>query len=181
PFRRGSAFSSTHHHCRTGDRSHIAESAPQCAPHHRAVSNGLHAARHRPAPFHTTQMLRARTKQQTEPECTQTQSTPSLAEALSSHGVTTFKNTPAIAGRMQFPCQPRKETQQLCGVKITAPRCCPHFTWQDKLHARMVPDPSPFECTSTEHVKKYVRTRRHLITQNHPPSRSRPPQRGARV
>ncbi|ESS54891.1 hypothetical protein TCDM_13688 [Trypanosoma cruzi Dm28c] len=46
-----SELSSTQHHCRTGDRSHIAESAPQCAPHHRAVSNGLDAAMHRPAPF----------------------------------------------------------------------------------------------------------------------------------
>ncbi|RNE99232.1 hypothetical protein TcG_12384, partial [Trypanosoma cruzi] len=59
-------------------------------------------------------------------------------------------NTTAIAGRMQFPCQPRKKTQQLCEIKVTAPQCCPQFTWKDKLHARMVPDPSPFECTSTE-------------------------------
>ncbi|KAF5215938.1 hypothetical protein ECC02_011335 [Trypanosoma cruzi] len=52
PSRRGSTLSSTHHHCSTGDRSHIAESAPQCAPHHRAVNNGRDAAMHRPAPFY---------------------------------------------------------------------------------------------------------------------------------
>ncbi|RNC35077.1 hypothetical protein TcCL_Unassigned02082, partial [Trypanosoma cruzi] len=61
-----------HRHCRAGDRSHIAESAPQCAPHHRAVNDGLDAAMHRPLHFPTTQVLRARTKQQTESECTQT-------------------------------------------------------------------------------------------------------------
>ncbi|RNE97676.1 hypothetical protein TcG_12988, partial [Trypanosoma cruzi] len=51
PSRRGPTLSSTHHHCRAGDRSHIAESTPQCAPHHRAVNDRLHAAMHRPAPF----------------------------------------------------------------------------------------------------------------------------------
>ncbi|RNC32354.1 hypothetical protein TcCL_Unassigned05044, partial [Trypanosoma cruzi] len=51
PSRRGSPLSSTHHHCRAGDRSHTAESAPQCAPHHRAVNNGWDTAMHRPAPF----------------------------------------------------------------------------------------------------------------------------------
>ncbi|RNC35531.1 hypothetical protein TcCL_Unassigned01561 [Trypanosoma cruzi] len=51
PSRRGPTLSSTLHHCRAEDRSHIAESAPQCAPHHRAVNNGRDAATHRPAPF----------------------------------------------------------------------------------------------------------------------------------
>ncbi|RNC32154.1 hypothetical protein TcCL_Unassigned05262, partial [Trypanosoma cruzi] len=100
--RRGPTLSSTLHHCRTGDRGHIAESTPQCAPHHRAVNNGRDTVMHRPLHFPTTQVLRARTKWQTEPECTQTQSTPSLAEAHYSHGVTS-KNTPAVAGCMEFP------------------------------------------------------------------------------
>ncbi|EAN98295.1 hypothetical protein Tc00.1047053509897.260 [Trypanosoma cruzi] len=107
-----------------------------------------------PLHFPTTQVLRARTKQQTESECTQTQSIPSLAEAHYSHGVTTFGDTPAVAEGMEFPCQPREETQQLCGVKAAASRCCPQFTWQEEFHARIVPDTSLFECTSTEHVKK---------------------------
>ncbi|KAF5221751.1 hypothetical protein ECC02_005107 [Trypanosoma cruzi] len=51
PSRRGSTLSSTHHHCRAGDRSHIAESAPQCAPHHRALNDRRDAAMHRPALF----------------------------------------------------------------------------------------------------------------------------------
>ncbi|RNF01431.1 hypothetical protein TcG_11477 [Trypanosoma cruzi] len=51
PSRSGPTLSSTHHHCRAGDRSHIAESTPQCAPHHLTVSNGLDVAMHRPAPF----------------------------------------------------------------------------------------------------------------------------------
>ncbi|EKG02229.1 hypothetical protein TCSYLVIO_006752 [Trypanosoma cruzi] len=51
PSRSGPTLSSTHHHRRTGDRSHIAESAPQCAPRHRAVNDGRDAAMHRPAPF----------------------------------------------------------------------------------------------------------------------------------
>ncbi|RNC61095.1 hypothetical protein TcCL_ESM01105 [Trypanosoma cruzi] len=101
-----------------------------------------------PLHFTTTQVLRARTKQQTESECTQTQSTPSLAEAHYSHGVT-FGDTPAVAGCMEFSCQPCKETQQLCGIKVTAPRRCPQSTWQDKFHARIVPDTSLFECTPT--------------------------------
>ncbi|RNC35809.1 hypothetical protein TcCL_Unassigned01277 [Trypanosoma cruzi] len=79
---------------------------------------------------------------------------PSLAEAHYSHGVATFGDTPAVAGCMEFPCQPCKETKQLCGVKVAAPRCCPQFTWQDKFHARIVPNPSLPECTSTEQVKK---------------------------
>ncbi|RNC35380.1 hypothetical protein TcCL_Unassigned01725, partial [Trypanosoma cruzi] len=62
PSRRGPTLLSTHHHCRTGDRSHIAESTPQCAPHHRAVNDGRDAAMHRPLHFTTTQVLRARTK-----------------------------------------------------------------------------------------------------------------------
>ncbi|KAF5216368.1 hypothetical protein ECC02_010866 [Trypanosoma cruzi] len=52
PSRSGPTLSSTHSHCRAGDRSHIAESTPQCAPHHRAVNNGRDAAMHRPAPFY---------------------------------------------------------------------------------------------------------------------------------
>ncbi|EKG03065.1 hypothetical protein TCSYLVIO_005897 [Trypanosoma cruzi] len=55
---------------------------------------------------------------------------------------------------MESPCQPPKETQQLCGVKVAAPRCCLRFTWQDKLHARIVPDASLLECTPTENVEK---------------------------
>ncbi|EKG02660.1 hypothetical protein TCSYLVIO_006305 [Trypanosoma cruzi] len=106
-----------------------------------------------PLRFPTTQVLRAHTKQQTQSERTQTQSTPSLAEAHYSHGVATFEDTPAVAGCMKFPCQPQKKTQQLCGVKVAAPRCCPQFTWQEEFHARIVPDPSLFECP-TEHVKK---------------------------
>ncbi|KAF5225366.1 hypothetical protein ECC02_001544 [Trypanosoma cruzi] len=51
PSRRGSTLSSTHHHCRAGDRSHIGESAPQCPPHHHALNDGRDAATHRPAPF----------------------------------------------------------------------------------------------------------------------------------
>ncbi|RNC58183.1 hypothetical protein TcCL_ESM04231 [Trypanosoma cruzi] len=94
-----------------------------------------------------------RKKWQTESECTQTQSSPSLDEAHYSHGVSTFKNTPAVAGCMEFLSQPPKKTQQLCGVKVAAPRCCPHFTWQDKFHARVFPDTSLIECTPTEHVK----------------------------
>ncbi|RNC55354.1 hypothetical protein TcCL_ESM07146 [Trypanosoma cruzi] len=105
-----------------------------------------------PLHFPTTQVLRARTKWQTESDCTQTQSTPSLDEAHYSHGVTTFGDTPAVAGCMEFPCQPCKETQQLCGVKVAAPRCCPQFTWQEEFHARIFPDTSLSECP-TEHVK----------------------------
>ncbi|RNC36376.1 hypothetical protein TcCL_Unassigned00654 [Trypanosoma cruzi] len=55
---------------------------------------------------------------------------------------------------MEFPCQPCEETQQLCGAKVAASRCCPQSTWQEEFHARIVPDTSLFECTSTEHVKK---------------------------
>ncbi|RNC36670.1 hypothetical protein TcCL_Unassigned00329, partial [Trypanosoma cruzi] len=107
-----------------------------------------------PLHFPTTQFLRARTKQQTQSECTQTQSSPSLAKPNYSHGVTTFGDTPAVAGCMEFPCQPCEETQQLCGVKLTAPRCCPQSTWKEEFHARIVPNPSLPECTSTEQVKK---------------------------
>ncbi|RNC35341.1 hypothetical protein TcCL_Unassigned01792 [Trypanosoma cruzi] len=84
---------------------------------------------------------------------------PSLAEAHYSHGVTAFGDTPAVAEGMEFPWQPCEETQQLCGVKVTAPRCCPHSTWQDKFHASIVPDTSLFECTSTEREKK-IRARK---------------------
>ncbi|RNC33080.1 hypothetical protein TcCL_Unassigned04252 [Trypanosoma cruzi] len=62
---------------------------------------------------------------------------------------------------MEFPCQPRKETQQLCGVKVAAPRCCPQFTWQNKLHTQIVPDSSLIKCP-TEHVKK-IRARKMAI------------------
>ncbi|RNC51886.1 hypothetical protein TcCL_ESM10950, partial [Trypanosoma cruzi] len=62
PSQCNSALPSTHHHCRTGNRSHIGESAPQCAPHHRAPNDRRDAAMHRPAPFSTTQVLRAHTK-----------------------------------------------------------------------------------------------------------------------
>ncbi|RNC34254.1 hypothetical protein TcCL_Unassigned02967 [Trypanosoma cruzi] len=108
---------------------------------------------HAPLHFPTPQVLRARKKWQTESECTQTQSSHSLAEAHYSHGVTTFGGTPAVAGCMEFPCQPCEYTQQLCGIKVTTPRCCPQFTWQEEFHARMVPDSSLFECTSTVRVK----------------------------
>ncbi|EAN94971.1 hypothetical protein TcCL_ESM09234 [Trypanosoma cruzi] len=103
-----------------------------------------------------------RTKWQTESECTQTQSTPSLDEAHYSHGVKS-KDTPAVAGCMEFPCQPCKETQQLCEVKVAVPRCCPQFTWQEEFHARMVPDSSLFECP-TEHVKKIPARKMQLNT-----------------
>ncbi|RNC52134.1 hypothetical protein TcCL_ESM10674 [Trypanosoma cruzi] len=73
---------------------------------------------------------------------------------ITSHGVTTFGDTPAVAGCMEFPRQPCEETQQLCGVKVAAPRRCLQFTWQDKFHARIVPDYSLSECTPTVHVKK---------------------------
>ncbi|ESS61144.1 hypothetical protein TCDM_11280 [Trypanosoma cruzi Dm28c] len=106
---------------------------------------------HRPAPFSHPSIL-ARTKQQTESECTQTQSTPSLAEAHYSNGVA-FKNTPAVAGCMEFPCQPCEETQQLCGVKVAAPRCCPQSKWQEEFHTRIVPDPSLSEYALTERRK----------------------------
>ncbi|RNF13290.1 hypothetical protein TcG_08574 [Trypanosoma cruzi] len=108
------------------------------------------------APLHstTTQVLRARTKWQTESECTQTQSTLSLAEAHYSHGVTAFEDTPAVAGCTEFPFKPRKETKQLCGVKVAAPQCCLQFTRQEEFHARIVPDSSLSEYTSTERKKK---------------------------
>ncbi|RNC39254.1 hypothetical protein TcCL_NonESM11417, partial [Trypanosoma cruzi] len=108
--RRGPTLSSTHHHCRAGDRSHIGESTPQCAPHHRAVSNGLDAAMHRPAPFshHSSiacpHKLANRIRVHTNPI------NPSLAEAHYSHGVTTFEDTPAVAGCMEFPCHPCEDT-----------------------------------------------------------------------
>ncbi|RNC32242.1 hypothetical protein TcCL_Unassigned05166 [Trypanosoma cruzi] len=66
-----------------------------------------------PLHFTTHHFLRARKKWQTESECTQTQSTPSLAEAHYSHGVTTSGDTPAIAGCMEFPCQPCEDTTSL--------------------------------------------------------------------
>ncbi|RNC33517.1 hypothetical protein TcCL_Unassigned03783 [Trypanosoma cruzi] len=153
PFRRGPTLSSTHHHCCTGDRSHIAESTPQCAPHHRAVDNGRDAAMHRLAPFSHHSSVACPHKVANTIRVHTNPIIPSLAEAHYSHGVTTFGDTPAAAGCMEFPCQPRKETQQLCGVKVAAPRCCPQSTWQEESHARIVPDSSLFECP-TEHVKK---------------------------
>ncbi|ESS61818.1 hypothetical protein TCDM_10552 [Trypanosoma cruzi Dm28c] len=64
------------------------------------------------APLHspTTQVKRAHTNWQTESECTQTQPTPSLAEAHYSHGVTS-KDAPTVAGCMEFPCQPCEKKQ----------------------------------------------------------------------
>ncbi|KAF5222393.1 hypothetical protein ECC02_004424 [Trypanosoma cruzi] len=152
PSRRGSTLSSTHHHCRAGDRSHIAESAPQCAPHHRALNDGRDTAMHRPAPFSHHSSVACPHKVANTIRVHTNPINPSLDKAHYSHGVTTFEDTPAVAGCMKFPCQPCKETQQLCGVKVTAPRCCPQLTWQEKFHARIVPDSSLFECASTEHV-----------------------------
>ncbi|EKG01334.1 hypothetical protein TCSYLVIO_007668 [Trypanosoma cruzi] len=112
PSRRGPTLSSTHHHCRAGKRSHIAEEAPQCAPHNRALKVGRDAAMHRPASFYHPQVLRAHKKQQTESECTQTQSPPSLAEAHYSHGVTFEHNSNSRPHAISLPT-PQKDTTTL--------------------------------------------------------------------
>ncbi|RNC36269.1 hypothetical protein TcCL_Unassigned00779 [Trypanosoma cruzi] len=133
--------------------------------HHTVVHRAMGWTRPRIAPLHfpTHQFLRARTKWQTQSKCTQTNSPPHSLKHIISHEMT-FKHTAAVAGCTKFPFQPCERTQQLCGVKVAAPRCCPQFTWKDKLHTHIVPDSSLPECTSTEQVKRYFRARRHLNT-----------------
>ncbi|RNC32615.1 hypothetical protein TcCL_Unassigned04756 [Trypanosoma cruzi] len=125
PSRRGSTLSSTHHHCRTGDRSHIAESAPQCAPHHRAVNDGRDAAMHRPAPFYHQASVACPHKVANTIRVHTNPINPSLAEAHYSHGVTTSKDTPAAAGCMEFPCQHRKKKKKTLRGQSGSPSVLP--------------------------------------------------------
>ncbi|RNC53808.1 hypothetical protein TcCL_ESM08816 [Trypanosoma cruzi] len=115
PSRHGPTLYSTHHHCRAGGRGQIAEEAPQCAAHHCAVSNGLDAAMHRPAPFsHPSSLACSAQSSKQKQSARKRNHPPHSLKHIISHGMT-FKDTPALAGCVEFPCQPCEDTITLRG------------------------------------------------------------------
>ncbi|RNC40916.1 hypothetical protein TcCL_NonESM09549 [Trypanosoma cruzi] len=104
-----------------------------------------------PLHFPTTQVLRVRTKSSKQNQSAHKPNHPPhlLNQIIRMEWHLSTKHQWQAA--WNFPASPAKR-QQLCGVKVTAPRCCPQSTWQEEFHARIVPDTSLFECP-TEHKK----------------------------